>query len=197
MQTPALTLVCIAKYKPEQFRQMMDTAEQWIDQAIVVLDEGAEDGIEGYKEGFAKYIKRPLNADFAGQRNFAVECARPGWILHIDTDENLTPELWAALKILVLCDCDIVELPRRNTVLLRNGTVQDWVNWPDWQPKLHRTCVRWIHRVHEWPDTTGLKVVRLGPNRSVCMTHTKTEEDQQRANAFYDTFEYHRKLVAS
>jgi len=192
-----ITLVCIAKHNAEGFRSMIDSAQQHIEAAIVVLDSEAADGIEGYKPEFVKYMRRELNKDFAAQRNFACDHVDCGWILHLDTDENLCDELWSCIRTITdNSDADAILLPRRNIVELADGTFRDWSSWPDWQPKLHRAGVRWIHPVHELLDTKGRRVTPLEPDKQLYMTHRKTAQEQHRSNVFYATIPFHKVIAA-
>ncbi|MCC6414945.1 MAG: glycosyltransferase family 2 protein [Opitutaceae bacterium] len=64
---------------------------------IVVLDSGSTDRTsEIAREAQARVIVNPFK-NFAVQRNFAQEhiAFRHPWVMHLDADEMMTPELWA------------------------------------------------------------------------------------------------------
>ena len=67
---------------------------QWSDDVLVV-DSGSTDGTQelAIKHG-ARVMERPWD-NFAGQRNYALEqgALRNRWVLHLDADEVVTPEL--------------------------------------------------------------------------------------------------------
>src|SRR6202008_2689873 len=66
----------------------------WSDDVLVV-DSGSIDGTQGLAEKMgARGMFRPWDR-FAGQRNFAMEhgALRHRWVLHLDADEVVTPEL--------------------------------------------------------------------------------------------------------
>lgn len=65
---------------------------------IVVIDDYSQDetiekvkSIKGLKN--LKIIKKELKGDFAGQRNFAMRQTKNDWVLFVDADEEVTPEL--------------------------------------------------------------------------------------------------------
>lgn len=61
---------------------------------ITVIDDGSTDKtIEIAKKLGAVVISHPLANDYAAQRNFALQNAPTDWILFLDADEEITPEL--------------------------------------------------------------------------------------------------------
>ena len=97
-----------------------------------------------------RVIARPLRADFAAQRNTVQDAARTDWVLHLDTDEKLTPQTQAQLPAIVAeaeaGRRDGVGLPRRNMV---DGELS--ALYPDEQYRLVRRNVRFTCAVHEYP----------------------------------------------
>ena len=182
-----LTLAVIAKHNAMGFRRLIDRAVKYVDQIIVAVDENPEDGIWGYMPNKVEYFLHPLNKDFSAQRNFLCELATQEWILHLDTDENLDLFLWERLgKQLRRTRQDLILLPRANYTEGISKHPEDWINWPDWQPKLHRRHVRWHLPVHEWP--VGHKSSKRFPEEvRYAIIHRKTSEDQEKATAFYAT----------
>ncbi len=66
------------------------------DQILVVVD--SVKPRKDIKRGKLHYYFRPLNNDFASQRNFALLKSTGDWILFLDTDEYLSRELAAEIK---------------------------------------------------------------------------------------------------
>ena len=73
----------------------------WADEVLVV-DSGSTDrtAVLAEKSG-ARVVTHPF-ADFASQRNFAISQAKGDWVLFIDADERVTPELAAEIKSVIL-----------------------------------------------------------------------------------------------
>jgi glycosyltransferase involved in cell wall biosynthesis len=65
----------------------------------IVIDDGSSDKTREIAEKLgAKVWVRSLNGDFAAQRNFGLSKARGDWILFVDADERVTPELQQEIK---------------------------------------------------------------------------------------------------
>ena len=65
---------------------------------IIVVDDNSTDNTENSAKKYnVIFLKRPLNNNFAAQRNFGLEKATGDWVLFIDADEVITAEL--ALEI--------------------------------------------------------------------------------------------------
>lgn len=61
---------------------------------IIVIDDNSKDStVEIAKKLGAKVISHDLNNNFSAQRNFAMTKAKNPWIIFIDADERVTPEL--------------------------------------------------------------------------------------------------------
>ncbi len=117
---------------------------------IVVVDSGSRDGTP---EIAARHGARVLHQDWLGygrQKQFAVEQAAHDWVLCIDADERVTPELGASIEaVLRAPDAPGYMMRRRNRFLgrwLRHGE-----GYPDWSLRLFdRRRGRWSDDpVHE------------------------------------------------
>jgi len=79
---------------------------KWVDE-IIIIDDYSSDGtigiireIEeiGEHKGKIKIFKRRLAGDFAAQRNYGLRKAKGEWVLFVDADERVSPELAAEIK---------------------------------------------------------------------------------------------------
>lgn len=122
---------------------------------IIVVDQEADGSCEISPEhrstaGRLRIVRRPLDGDFATQRNFAQGFAERRWVLQVDADETLNDALLRSLGGLISMaerdDILSVGFPRRNLV---DGTLSDV--YPDVQYRLNRAAVRFGGRVHERP----------------------------------------------
>ncbi|MDP1721962.1 MAG: glycosyltransferase family 2 protein [Candidatus Gottesmanbacteria bacterium] len=65
----------------------------WCDEVIVIDDESTDRTVTVAKKHGVKVFIRPLHDDFSAQRNFGLEKTTGEWVLFVDSDEVVTPEL--------------------------------------------------------------------------------------------------------
>ncbi len=69
----------------------------WADE-IVVVDSGSDDGTQAIAERYgARFAVQPWRG-FAGQKNYALSLCTSDWLLSLDADEVVTPELAASIQ---------------------------------------------------------------------------------------------------
>ena len=97
-----------------------------------------------------KHLAHPLEHDFAAQRNRMLSACQGRWVLYLDADERLDPELSGLLPGLVSQEaCDFWAFPRLG---LRPGGVRTGFGlWPDWQTRLFKRTAEahFARAVHE------------------------------------------------
>ncbi|HZE60357.1 MAG TPA: glycosyltransferase family 2 protein [Burkholderiales bacterium] len=117
---------------------------------IVVVDSASSDSTA---EIAARRRARVVQKEWLGfgrQKQFAVDQARHDWVLCIDADERVSPQLAASIqRALTAPVSPVYRMPRRNRFLGR------WLShgegYPDWSPRLfNRLNARWSDDlVHE------------------------------------------------
>jgi glycosyltransferase involved in cell wall biosynthesis len=117
---------------------------------IVLVDSGSTDAT---LEIAARHGARVVQKEWLGfgrQKQFAVEQAKHDWVLCVDADERVSPQLAAGIaKALAAPESPVYRMPRRNRFLGR------WLGhgegYPDWSPRLfNRMNARWSDDlVHE------------------------------------------------
>jgi glycosyltransferase involved in cell wall biosynthesis len=121
---------------------------------IVIVDSGSrDDTVEIARRSGARVIEREWPG-FGPQKNFAVGEAKHDWVLCLDADERLTPELAGAIRA-ALAACDNPGSPAAYTMARRNRFLGRWLahgeGYPDWNIRLFdRRRARWTDDpVHE------------------------------------------------
>ncbi len=131
---------------------------------LLLLDSGSSDGTIAAATAAPPLI--PLRVEthpfgnYSTQRNVAIDLVRTPWLLFLDADEQLTPDLEAEIAVVLRQpDADAYWIPRRNELLGR------WMRHTGWYPDaqlrlLRRDAVRYdprrsVHEVAEVNGTTG------------------------------------------
>lgn len=117
---------------------------------IVVVDSGSTDKTAKIARKLgAKVVYRAMPDGFAAQRNFALTQTAAGWVMYLDADERVTPELAGEIKKIVgnnePCACEILRVNHVLGQQMRYGVCR-----PDWSLRLYpRTAVNWSGIIHE------------------------------------------------
>jgi glycosyltransferase involved in cell wall biosynthesis len=131
---------------------------------IVVVDSGSSDGTREIAASLGARVVEETWRGYATQKNFAAASALNDWILSIDADEELTPELAAEISALKNQPVrfDAWTMPRLARYLGR------WIRHSGWYPDrkvrlYHRERANWQGEyVHESVQTSG----RIGELKS-------------------------------
>ena len=117
---------------------------------VVVVDSGSTDGTAEIAARYGARVVRKEWLGFGRQKQFAVEQAVHDWVLCLDADERVSPELAASVvRALQAPATPVYRMARCNRFLgrwLRHGE-----GYPDWSPRLFdRRHARWSDdEVHE------------------------------------------------
>ncbi|HEV8307453.1 MAG TPA: glycosyltransferase family 2 protein [Methylomirabilota bacterium] len=131
-----LTVTIVAKNEEERIQACLESVA-WAPEIVVVDAESTDRTAEIARKFTPKVIVRPW-AGFAAQKNFALTQATEPWILSLDADEQVPPELREEIRGILEADgpLDGYSVPRKNVFLgrwIRHGT---W--FPDYQLRLFR-----------------------------------------------------------
>jgi glycosyltransferase involved in cell wall biosynthesis len=141
--TSDLSVVIIAFNEEDNLERCLRSVE--FAREIVVVDSFSQDSTV---EIAHRFTDRVLQHSFLGhieQKNYALGCALHEWVLALDADEEVTPELAAEISAL-----DIGELSRIDGFWIkrRNLFVGKWMKHSGWHPSgrirlFRRSKARW------------------------------------------------------
>ena len=126
----------------------------WLDE-IVVIDSYSEDNTVELAREYTNKVYQHEFEDFASQRNFGLEKLSTSWVLVVDADERVTPELAAEIKeVLTNPQAEGYRIPRKNYFLGR------WIKYCGWYPDytlrlFKRAGNKYSGLVHEGVEITG------------------------------------------
>jgi glycosyltransferase involved in cell wall biosynthesis len=132
---PRLSAIVITLNEARNIAGCLD-ALAFCDERIVV-DAGSTDGTMQIAQGKgARVVSHPFEG-FGAQKGFALSLATGDWVLSIDADERVSPELAQEIqRVIGAGEADCYELPRRSTFC---GRPMNWSGWsPDYVLRLFR-----------------------------------------------------------
>jgi len=132
---PQLSAIVITRNEAGNIGQCLDGLK-FCDELIVV-DCGSDDGTVDIARAKGARVETHEFSGFGPQKNFALSLATGTWVLSIDADERVTPELAAAVKA-ALSDtgADGFEIPRVSSFCGRPMGHSGW--FPDYVLRLFR-----------------------------------------------------------
>jgi len=146
---PKLSVTVITKNEAADIGHMLESV-RFADEIIVVDSHSTDDTVAIAR----RHTDRVVVRDWAGyidQKNYAASVAAHNWILSVDADERVTPELAAEVKTHLQADPReaAFRIPRVTWHLGRWIRTTDW--YPDHQLRLYdRRSAQWTGRyVHE------------------------------------------------
>lgn len=163
---------------------------EWCDE-VVVLDTGSTDATLAIAAGFANVSLHQLNEPFPGfgeAHRHAVQLARNDWILSVDADEVVTPELVEEIANLRFDPHTVYTIPFKNYFNGKHIRTCGW--YPDRHERLfNRQATNFCSsEVHERVQTRGLNVVTL--------THAIAHYSYQSNDDFLRKMSHYSRLFA-
>ena len=182
----SLSVIIIAKNAEATIRRCLESVA-WADE-IVVVESGSDDRTADIcRELGAKVYQTPDWPGFGPQKNRALERAAGDWVLSLDTDEWVGPELRAEIERVIAAPGEKVAfaMPRRSSFCGRFMRHSGW--WPDYVNRLFR---RGTARFSE--DHVHERLIVSGPRgrlRQHVMHEAVTDLDQMltKMNAYSTT----------
>ncbi|KJG09618.1 glycosyltransferase family 2 protein [Photobacterium kishitanii] len=135
---PTLSAVLIVKNEAKHLAACLDTVKDWVDE-IIILDSGSTDETETIARRYTdKFYVNTQWPGFGQQRQLAQQYVNSDYVLWLDADERVTPQLKQSIQ-------NVLQTNQRNVVYSVNrlstafGKFIRHSGWhPDWIVRLYR-----------------------------------------------------------
>ena len=149
----SLSAVAIARNEAADLPAFIANLANWVDE-IVIVDDGSTDATRAICEAAGDKVRlldspRQSGEHFCHQRNKGIAAASGDWLLHLDIDERVTPELGAEIRAAIQdTPLNGFRYRRRNFFLHRPMRGGGWQYWN--KPQLVRRGLHhFVNDVHE------------------------------------------------
>ncbi len=136
---PTLAVALIVKNEAQELPFCLNSVKDWVDE-IIVLDSGSTDGTQAIAQSYgAKIYSNTHWPGFGKQRQLAQTYIKSDYVLWLDADERVTPELKAQIQAAVASDEShtLYQLNRLSEVFGKKIHHSGW--YPDYVTRLYRT----------------------------------------------------------
>lgn len=123
-----LSVVVLTKNEENNITECLESVKGWADEIIVVDDLSSDNTIRSAQKLADKILTKKMDVE-GTHRNWAYAQAKNSWVLSLDADEKVTPELKKEISsILPQTPHACFSIPLRNFI----GTY--WVRYGGWYP---------------------------------------------------------------
>lgn len=133
----SVSVIVITRNSEAIIRRCLESAS-WADEIVVVEHGSTDRTAEICRELGAKVHQTPDWPGYGRQKNRALDLASGDWVLSLDSDEWITPELRAEIERVIAAPGEKVAfaMPRRSSFCGRFMRHSGW--WPDYVNRLFR-----------------------------------------------------------
>ena len=135
---PTLSVAMIVKNEAHHLAQCLDTVQAWVDE-IVILDSGSTDTTQQIAEQYgAKFYQNTDWPGFGKQRQLAQQYVTSDYVLWLDADERVTPELRQSIQAAIAQNAPntAYKIPRLSEIFGHKIRHSGW--YPDYVIRLYR-----------------------------------------------------------
>ncbi|MEI8345577.1 MAG: glycosyltransferase family 2 protein, partial [Candidatus Omnitrophota bacterium] len=112
-----LSIVIITKNEAARIEECLKSVADWADEIVLVDDQSTDQTVAIAKKFTDRVYERRMDIE-GKHRNYAYSLASNEWVLSLDADERVTPELRQEISVLLEKgpDCNGYAIPRRNFI---------------------------------------------------------------------------------
>lgn len=148
-----LAILILTKNEQDNIVGVIENAKQCADEVVVIDSGSTDDTVVIAQELGAHVVYRAWDDDFSAQRNFAQEQTMADWILYLDADERLNPQLIASIKSVLESDDRTKQYEMERKSVAFGKKFNYGVLYPDHVARMFpRGTVKWVNKVHEHPE---------------------------------------------
>ncbi|MDO4430832.1 MAG: glycosyltransferase family 2 protein [Lonepinella koalarum] len=159
---PTLSVAMIVKNESQDLALCLDSVKDWVDE-IVILDSGSTDNTEQIARSYgAKFYQHTHWQGFGKQRQLAQQYVTSDFVLWLDADERVTPELAQSIQQAIQENSNntLFKIPRLSTVFGREIRHSGW--YPDYVIRLYPTKLaqygdELVHEKVHYPATAEVQ----------------------------------------
>ncbi len=142
----SLSVVIIVKNEEKRIADCLESVK-WADEIVVVDDMSTDRTVEITRRYTDKVFQRKMEIEGV-HRNYAYSLAGNEWVLSLDADEKVSPELKDEIARVINegTECSVFAIP------LRNYIGDYWVRWGGWYPAYKDRLFRKGHFRYEEVD---------------------------------------------
>ena len=146
MGTVPVSVVILTKNEASRIRECLESV-RWAEDVLVVDDESTDETRGPAESLGARVARRKMDVE-GRHRNWANAQARHEWVLSLDADERVTPELAEEIRKLLAegPPHETYAIPRRNYIGSR------WIRYGGWYPSAQLKFFK--KSVFRWEETT-------------------------------------------
>ena len=182
-----ISVVIITKDEEWNIRDCLESVK-WADE-IVVVDNGSTDRTLSICQEYRARVFQEEWKGYSGQKNSAIEKAGNEWVLNLDADERVSPELRQEMQksLEENQDVDGYWIPRKNFFL------GNWIRYCGWYPDLNLRLFRksrgrfGARAVHERVELQG---------KALTLTHPLIHETYRSLSDFVQRMDRYSTLAA-
>lgn len=156
MKNISVTIITLNEEK--DLPKCLNSVRKFADEIVVVDSRSTDKTVEIAHKYGAKVYTRSFD-NFANQKNYAVSKATGDWILSLDADEKITPELAREIKSKTQNPKPKIiaySIPRKNIIFGK------FIKYSRWQPELDRQVWLWRKNKGRWEGLVHESVVVEG-----------------------------------
>ncbi len=141
LKRPHLAAVVITRDEEKNIGACLESLD--FADRLIVVDSGSQDRTVEIARKYTDLVFERAWTGYGDQKNFAIERAERDWVLVVDADERVTPELEAEIRTVLESDPPEAGffIPRKNIFFgrwVRGGEI-----YPDYQLRLFRSSGRY------------------------------------------------------